>query len=800
MKKLMLLLSTLVMLCTPAFAATAGHVTVSGSNVQDSTGTLLDSVTISFAPVNNSGAPISYRVDGKGQAISTPVTTLMTNGAFSITLADTSLTAPQNVCYSVTIRNNSNGKQILGPGYNCVQPSASGPAVTSSNAWCTAQGVCDFNKYSPNLAALVIVQTGPAGPPNSLVIGAITPVPNNTSPTATIPGTAPNQTLNLSLETGPPGGGLSYPRVISDASNGLDVTGNVATSNVNAHTVNGVFGISDFGIKCDGATDDSVGLNSIGTFAATQTSGNAVTVSFPSNADCVHASPITTWIVSNLHLHGNGSRLKYTPGTTGAILTARISNAGAYSVCPTGVTFTGSGGSGATATVSCIGTSPNLTVSSIILTAKGSGYPVRATTIAFTGGTSTMAATATAIITPQILLHGPGSAVTEFDNIWIEGFVLQGNPNATDGLYQDNSVVARGHIDIINAQDYTDACFYLPNVELSEYLVLNCSARKAVVMGTPQVTTPNYGLIAGDPDMLGGTGFFANNRVVTVSLEGTQLIGLWCKICSNQNHFFGTSEGTTSSSGTVGVGLVDGAAGNGQGNTFSMDFEGNALADTQISGFGETFLSTVSLGNFTVLSGGFVDIFGGEYQQITLNSGHSQATIEGIFYNSEQTSGTITGNTTADCIINAENRVGGAVTNDCLGGLYFPLSGGTITGNIKIDGSTQIIGNLQVGGILSTGGAATAYASNGDIVVENANAIRASSALNNASFPLIRGNSNNNVWIDPNGQGIVAGSDSNPIPFTSTTTPTAGSGVCWKTPTTLGTCTAGTWPHCTTCN
>jgi hypothetical protein len=500
--------------------------------------------------------------------------------------------------------------------------------------------------------------------------------------------------------------------------NFISTTANVSGPS-NAQSVNGVYGISNFGIKCDGATDDSAGLNAIGKFAAAQPAGNTITVSFPSNAVCVHTSTITSWIVSNLHVLGNGSRLK----------------------------FTGTG--------------------------------------------------------KQIYLHGPGRSITEFDNIWIEGFVLQGNPNATDGIYQDNSEVARGRIDIINAQDYTDACFYLPSVQLSDYLDLNCSSQKALVMGTPQVTTPKYGLIAGDPNMLGGTGFFANNRVVTLSLEGVQLIGLWCKICTNQNHFFGTSEHTSSSNGTVGVGLVDGAAGAGQGNTFSMDFEGNSVADTQISGFGETFLSTVSLGDFTVLSGGLVNIFGGEYQQITLNSGHFQATIEGIFYNSlssKSNPGTIIGNTSADCVLNAINRVGGAVTNNCLGGLYFPLIGGTITGNTLIDGNAQIIGNLPIGGILSTGGAATAEASNGDAVLANANSLRASSSANNATFPLIRGNSNSQVWLDPNGQGIVVGSGSNSIPFTSTTTPTAGSGVCWKTPTTLGTCTAGMWPNCTTCN
>lgn len=36
--------------------------------------------------------------------------------------------------------------------------------------------------------------------------------------------------------------------------------------------------------------------------------------------------------------------------------------------------------------------------------------------------------------------------------------------------------------------------------------------------------------------------------------------------------------------------------------------------------------------------------------------------------------------------------------------------------------------------------------------------------------------------------------------FISGTTPTVNAGVCWKTTNTLGTCTAGTWPNCTTCN
>jgi hypothetical protein len=38
------------------------------------------------------------------------------------------------------------------------------------------------------------------------------------------------------------------------------------------------------------------------------------------------------------------------------------------------------------------------------------------------------------------------------------------------------------------------------------------------------------------------------------------------------------------------------------------------------------------------------------------------------------------------------------------------------------------------------------------------------------------------------------------LPVTKSGTPTVNAGVCWKTATQLGTCTAGTWPNCTTCN
>ncbi len=139
-----------------AYATPIGTLTVSASNVVDSTGTPLVNGTVYFAPVDGSGNPISYRIGGLGQAISRPVQAPVVNGAFSVTLPDTHLTAPANVCFSVTVVDPNSGENVLGGGYSCVQPS-------SVASWCTST-TCNFDTYVPNLAAVALVQTGPAGP------------------------------------------------------------------------------------------------------------------------------------------------------------------------------------------------------------------------------------------------------------------------------------------------------------------------------------------------------------------------------------------------------------------------------------------------------------------------------------------------------------------------------------------------------------------------------------------------------------------------------------------------------------
>ena len=127
-----------------------GFTTVSAAHLQDASGTVVANATISFAPVDNSGNPISFRSGGTaGQVISRPITAAVSNGVFSVSVADTTLTTPVNVGYRVTVTDNVSGEVILARGYECVQPSG----LTYS-----------FDTYTPNLAPQVTVQTGPQGP------------------------------------------------------------------------------------------------------------------------------------------------------------------------------------------------------------------------------------------------------------------------------------------------------------------------------------------------------------------------------------------------------------------------------------------------------------------------------------------------------------------------------------------------------------------------------------------------------------------------------------------------------------
>lgn len=249
-------------------------------------------------------APTS-KIVGYGQTIFTPVQATITNGAWSMQIADTALTFPVNVCFAVTAVDNVSGNQLLGPGMGCVQPAGSGTAVTGSQAWCTAGtppngGACDFDAYPPNLAALVVTVTGPTG-----ATGA----------------TGAAGAAGATGATGPPGGSLSYPGVTSDGSNGLVIAAQVAAATYNfmykgptgspqpylnqyGFTLNPIA----WGAAGDGATDDTSILQSM--------LNTGLSLTLPWDGTSGHCFLISSPLVlkSGQQIYGSGKSIFAGPG------------------------------------------------------------------------------------------------------------------------------------------------------------------------------------------------------------------------------------------------------------------------------------------------------------------------------------------------------------------------------------------------------------------------------------------------------------------------------------------------------
>lgn len=202
MNRLKAFLAAFVVMLGTAMAQT-GTVSVTASHIVDSTGTPLASGVVYFAPVDTSGNPISYHMNGLGQALSRPVSATVTNGAFSLTLPNTSLTTPLNVCFSVSVIDNNTGQNVLGGGYSCLQPSS------TSTSWCTGT-TCNFDNYVPNLSSIGVTY------PAIVSLGTVTSGIPSSSPMVSISGTPSSAILNFTLpqstqfslgtvETGTPG-------------------------------------------------------------------------------------------------------------------------------------------------------------------------------------------------------------------------------------------------------------------------------------------------------------------------------------------------------------------------------------------------------------------------------------------------------------------------------------------------------------------------------------------------------------------------------------------------------------------
>ena len=136
------LLCALAALCLSAVSQVpTGFIPVSGTKILNAEGIPASNATL-CAKVT------SVRVSGGGQTTMPPVCVPVTSGTFTINLPNTSASMPQNVCVSVTVTDNWTGDSLLGPGYDCVQPTSS-----SGSNWC-AVTACNFDNFTPNLPSL----------------------------------------------------------------------------------------------------------------------------------------------------------------------------------------------------------------------------------------------------------------------------------------------------------------------------------------------------------------------------------------------------------------------------------------------------------------------------------------------------------------------------------------------------------------------------------------------------------------------------------------------------------------------
>ena len=109
----------IVALALLGIGAGAQTVTVTSSQLADSTSVPANGA-LYFQPTDGLGHAIAYRKGGGGTTTNASVLKSVTNGAFTITLPDTTLTAPANICFSATLQTKSGAG--LGPGYSCLQP------------------------------------------------------------------------------------------------------------------------------------------------------------------------------------------------------------------------------------------------------------------------------------------------------------------------------------------------------------------------------------------------------------------------------------------------------------------------------------------------------------------------------------------------------------------------------------------------------------------------------------------------------------------------------------------------------
>jgi hypothetical protein len=157
---------------------------ITASRFSDAAGNLVANAKASFAPINEQGQPISFRVggDAEGQVISSPIEVdITTPGYLAVTLPDVNLTEPQNVIFALTITDAETGDVLLGPAGYWLQPStdvdppsAAKPLGGAGYGWCAVDGngngSGNLDLFTPNYKNIPVVANGTGG--NTTGVGA----------------------------------------------------------------------------------------------------------------------------------------------------------------------------------------------------------------------------------------------------------------------------------------------------------------------------------------------------------------------------------------------------------------------------------------------------------------------------------------------------------------------------------------------------------------------------------------------------------------------------------------------------
>lgn len=155
----------LLLACLPHLFAQSQYVQFVGTNVADLAGNKLQSGTLTVTPVLAPGSttPAQPHLGTGGHAIGTSIVFTITNGVLAPTygagqLADVTQASPANFCYATAIHDNNSGDTWYPD--SCMQPAYNA-------TWCSVgAGVttCNYDNYVPTGTPGTLQTTGPAGP------------------------------------------------------------------------------------------------------------------------------------------------------------------------------------------------------------------------------------------------------------------------------------------------------------------------------------------------------------------------------------------------------------------------------------------------------------------------------------------------------------------------------------------------------------------------------------------------------------------------------------------------------------